>query len=71
MAEMNDEEEVQDVLMAFTVAQAIVLYTMLDGDLITNNIDDIMPRDFVQHINNLALYYDNLTMRSMKNCREE
>ena len=47
---MNDEKEVQDVLMAFTVAQAIVLCDMLDGDLITNNIDDMMPRDFVQHI---------------------
>ena len=67
---MNDEEEVQDVLMAFTVAQAIVLCTMLDGDLITNIIDDMMPRNFVQHINNLALCR-NLTMRSMKTCREE
>ena len=70
MAEMNDEKEVQDVLMAFTVAQAIVLCNMLDGDLITNIIDDMMPRNFVQHINNLALRH-NLTMRSMKTCREE
>ena len=47
MAEMNDEEEVQDVSMAFTVAQAIVLCTILDGDIFTNNIDDMMPRNFV------------------------